>query len=414
MSSSKPKSITLRQYQVGFGDCFLLSFNYPRESRHILIDFGSNKLPKSAGNGHMATVARQIQKDCGGKLHVVVATHRHKDHISGFATNRARKAPGDIIASCQPELVIQPWTEDPSLDQSAQGPAASPSRHFRAALAEMQRFAKSVSKSAGMLAKSRSPRIRELRFKGENGLTNKPAVKNLMSMGKTNLYVSCGDNVNLTSLLPGVKITVLGPPTLKQVETLSYAPTSSEYWLGVKKAWVAQVGSFGSPGRVVAAKKIPPEARWFVSAADRTHMEESLELVRTLDDFLNNTSVILLFEACGKKLLFPGDAQLENWSYSLIKRKNTYAKLLRDTDLYKVGHHGSRNATPKSLWELFSKRSKEQAKTRLQTVLSTMKGVYDKDHEVPRKALVERLTAESTLHDSQTIKGIETKDPVLL
>ena len=34
-------------YQVGFGDCFLLTFHYAKgDDRHILIDFGSTKLPQ--------------------------------------------------------------------------------------------------------------------------------------------------------------------------------------------------------------------------------------------------------------------------------------------------------------------------------------------------------------------------------
>ena len=39
-----------------------------------------------------------------------------------------------------------------------------------------------------------------------------------------------------------------------------------------------------------------------------------------MDDALNNTSVILLFEAGGKKLLFPGDAQWENWELALNEK----------------------------------------------------------------------------------------------
>jgi hypothetical protein len=42
-----------------------------------------------------------------------------------------------------------------------------------------------------------------------------------------------------------------------------------------------------------------------------------LGIVTTLDSYLNNTSLILLFEVNGKKFLFPGDAQLENWSWAL-------------------------------------------------------------------------------------------------
>ncbi len=72
-----------------------------------------------------------------------------------------------------------------------------------------------------------------------------------------------------------------------------------------------------------------------------------LRIVRTVDDALNNTSVILLFEAGTRRLLFPGDAQIENWSYAL-KHEDTadLREGLDQVDLYKVGHHGSRNATP--------------------------------------------------------------------
>jgi beta-lactamase superfamily II metal-dependent hydrolase len=39
--------------------------------------------------------------------------------------------------------------------------------------------------------------------------------------------------------------------------------------------------------------------------------------VTMLDKVMNNTSVILVFEVGNKKLLFPGDAQLENWLFAL-------------------------------------------------------------------------------------------------
>ena len=50
--SASPHRITVRMYQVGFGDCFLLSFAYHaplpdgRRARHVLIDFGSTRWPK--------------------------------------------------------------------------------------------------------------------------------------------------------------------------------------------------------------------------------------------------------------------------------------------------------------------------------------------------------------------------------
>jgi hypothetical protein len=40
--AKSPNGVAIRTYDVGFGDCFLLSFNYRnRSERHVLIDFGS-------------------------------------------------------------------------------------------------------------------------------------------------------------------------------------------------------------------------------------------------------------------------------------------------------------------------------------------------------------------------------------
>ena len=40
-----PQRVRIRSYQVGFGDCFLLSFIYKTVERHVLIDFGSTGKP---------------------------------------------------------------------------------------------------------------------------------------------------------------------------------------------------------------------------------------------------------------------------------------------------------------------------------------------------------------------------------
>jgi hypothetical protein len=90
---------------------------------------------------------------------------------------------------------------------------------------------------------------------------------------------------------------------------------------------------------------------------------------------------------------------VENWDYALNHAKNKTAirKLLRTTDLYKVGHHGSLNATPKELWELFRKKPK------MLTLLSTRPGKHGstKSHtEVPRITLRDELDEHSELHST--------------
>src|SRR5687767_5913186 len=102
--AKRPKTVEIRAYQVGFGDCFLVSFVYgPVDKRHVLIDFGSTGLP---GRGkiavkpsqHMPLVANDIKKVCNGdRLTAVIATHRHADHINGFGTDGKTGRSGEII-----------------------------------------------------------------------------------------------------------------------------------------------------------------------------------------------------------------------------------------------------------------------------------------------------------------------------
>src|SRR5512145_2888473 len=121
--AKRPRSVTIRTYNVGFGDCFLLSFRYAAGfERHVLIDYGSTGLPEGVPATRMMDIALDIKQRTGGRLHAVVATHRHKDHISGFETKKGSKGTGDVIRSLRPSLVVQPWTEDPDLDPRATGP----------------------------------------------------------------------------------------------------------------------------------------------------------------------------------------------------------------------------------------------------------------------------------------------------
>src|SRR6516225_6553922 len=74
-----PTRATIRTYHVGFGDCFLISFQYARKSeRHVLIDFGSTGFPKGVPKSRMMEIAEDIKQRTGGKLHAVVATQRDR------------------------------------------------------------------------------------------------------------------------------------------------------------------------------------------------------------------------------------------------------------------------------------------------------------------------------------------------
>ena len=412
MASTKPKGMTLRSYQVGFGDCFLISFHYTGGDRHVLIDFGSTGQPQSAGDKLMLRVAEDIRKQCGGKLHAVVATHRHKDHISGFATNKNKTASGDIIASCQPDVVIQPWTEHPDAKIGATEAPSTTKQSFVASLGNMHQVSEAILIEAERRRSQLGKTLyRELSFIGEDNLSNLSAVENLMKMGKRNLYLNFGSKSGLESVLPGVKIKVLGPPNLKQSQEIKVqrSKDEDEFWQfqALANQFIVSRKSGVFPrAKTYAAAGAPPFTRWFIKRLRSIRGEQLLGIVRALDKVMNNTSLILLFEVKGTRLLFPGDAQIENWSYALSKP--AIRKLLSQVDVYKVGHHGSRNATPKTLWDGFKNKSTKQTDARLKTFVSTMAGKHGKaasNTEVPRKTLVAALEKESDFHTTQILKG---------
>lgn len=417
-SSSSPSGVRIRSYQVGFGDCYLLAFDYGSKERFLLVDFGTNGTPKGNNKQQLLSIAKDIKQRCGGKLHVIVATHRHKDHIAGFSTT-GKESPGGIIASCRPDVVIQPWTEAPGAKINALE-APETAKHFQNMLHSMNAFAGKALQESEHLWRFGASSLGQLSFAGENNLPNLSAVKNLMSMGKTRHYVNTGYPLDWSRVLPGVKVWVLGPPTLKQSQKIkTEARKSDEFWLAQSKFWQFAVGepnaSATRPLFAGARRKgeYPLATRWFARRAADVRTEQLLGLVRILDKAMNNTSVILLLEVAGKKILLPGDAQIEDWSYALNQKK--YADLLRPTNLYKVGHHGSRNATPKSLWKLFEARGPKGQSGRIKTMVSTMAGKYGTKPEtqVPRTTLINELKAHSDFFSTQELGSSLYKDEIV-
>ena len=336
---TRPIRLKLYAYNVGFGDCFLLQFQYADTSmQHVLIDFGTTKLPTS-GPRTIADVAKKIAEHCGGKLDMVVVTHRHADHMSGFDGTS-----GKIIAGLDPELVVQPWTEDPDIDPDATAPAGSSQRgHALAArrraaavsLRDMHTVASRVRTRAAHLQQAVTRPRRscpvaadEIHFVGETNIRNPGAVREPDEDGQGAACTRASARAcRSPSVLPGVKVTVLGPPTLEQAPGIASMREQGRNGVLAPRGRHVAAGRLGRDRAVVPATPRRSTSRRSPSGScpqiDRMSAEELLAIVRSVDDALNNTSLILLFDIGGTKLLFPGDAQIENWRYALFEAPNS-------------------------------------------------------------------------------------------
>ncbi|HEY5844425.1 MAG TPA: hypothetical protein VIU87_23725, partial [Mycobacterium sp.] len=83
-------TIEIRMYYVGFGDAFRVTVRKGDETFRMLVDCGVHS------QGHARDMKESVRNiiddltaDCGRtpRLDVVVATHHHTDHVSGFAVD---------------------------------------------------------------------------------------------------------------------------------------------------------------------------------------------------------------------------------------------------------------------------------------------------------------------------------------
>lgn len=406
VTKTEPIGVRVRMYQVGFGDCFLVSFEYPapvggRTARHILFDLGSTRAAHDS-TFTMETVAKLIKEHTQGQLDVLVITHRHKDHIGGFGIAGC----GSIIEELKPKLVLRPWTEDPELGADARGPAlAGTSRGFVAALAEAQTAVGDLN-----FEKGRRGALGALAAATDDQLPNQDALDRLVRMSEDGRgrYLHAGKTIGVGTVIPGLKVTVLGPPTVEQhPEVAGQASSDPEYWmfrLGRSLQAAATITAPAAARRTGTATIPPGPVRWLVEHLKPQRTSSVARLVTSLDDAMNNTSLILLLEVGELSLLFPGDAQIENWNYTLgrLATNPELTEKLTNIDLYKVGHHGSRNATPRSLHHLWTQRP---GKPQLTALMSTRSGVHGKKKEtaVPRETLVEALKQVATLYSTDEL-----------
>jgi beta-lactamase superfamily II metal-dependent hydrolase len=330
------RNVTVRMYNVGFGDCFMVWFPGKERRLKILIDCGMHQA--GVGPHKMSEVVHQIVTDAledgRSRIDVVVATHRHRDHVYGF-----EDAQWEAV---EVREVWMPWTEHPN-DPTA-----------RAIRDRQSRLGLQLSLVAPLLSGVDRQLVSELAF---NSYRNQEAMETLRSgfAGQpVRRYLPHRKRRNrsfVVEALPGVSIHAMGPSYDPEI-IRDMEPPNEQAYLQMVRTKVDQQGAFR-----------PFAEQWPMTPGGFRHHWRHLQLTRhdltkihsanegseiaaavALERAVNGTSLVLMFQLGKAHLLFGGDAQWGTWRAML--QDEAWVDLLRKTTFYKIAHHGSENATP--------------------------------------------------------------------
>jgi beta-lactamase superfamily II metal-dependent hydrolase len=386
MSPDK-KNIRIRMYRVGFGDCFLLSIpNYDSQSlgthNHILVDCGVHP---QGDIGTMQKIVDNISEVTDKKLVVIIATHAHQDHISGFGKF------AEMFTKFRIDEIWLPWTWDET------NKVARKMQRLQATLTEQ--LVQHV-KALGIDSKLNTWSVLE----NLSLTSNKHAIDSLKSgFGDSRVkvrFLKAGDILEPHDIsVPGLLVRILGPPDSEEFLAQMNPPSDQRY--------LRMVDNEVKPANTIElfAK------RWRVNSGSLNvsldKKEEEIlknlakypadDLAFALDQARNNESLVTLFIFHNQYLLFAGDAQYGNWRWWLEKHES--ADILSKINFFKVAHHGSHNATPKAALE-------EMADGKFAAMVSTQSKPW---LSIPRAPLMARLNDKTREHiirsDWLDIKG---------
>jgi L-ascorbate metabolism protein UlaG (beta-lactamase superfamily) len=347
-------------YRQGLGDCFLITL--PRKGvkpYYILVDCGVILGTQDAA-AKMIAVVNDIIATTGGHVDLLIATHEHWDHLSGFVQAK------DAFAGLTVGEVWLGWTEDPEDDLAKK--LRSEHHALRLALASAcarLRFGHGSDSLADSM----------LEFFGAAGQgTTGDALKNVKAFNQGKTRFCFPQDVPVEPEGTAARLYVLGPPhdekmikkynpSKSQPETYGMAmsglePTLTNADAGAPFDLIAQI-----PLDVARQMAFFQEHYWGEDAdseeknqswrrIDADWLDVSSSMALQLDSATNNTSLVIAIELeDGDILLFAGDAQVGNWlswhqlSWNVAGKTITGPDLLSRTILYKTGHHGSHNAT---------------------------------------------------------------------
>jgi beta-lactamase superfamily II metal-dependent hydrolase len=358
---------TVRVYRQGLGDCILVRLKRENtDDFKILIDCGVAVATQDAP-ATMKMVMENIVQATGGKVDVLAVTHEHWDHVSGFSQAE------DVFKRLEVSEVWVAWTEDEADDL-----AKTLRDHHAKAVAAVGASAQALA-MAGRADRAHDI-LNVLGLLGAAGEKTKAAFDIAKAKAQPGQKPRYWRPKDAPFQVPDsdIRVYALGPPydakLIRKVLPSTSHPETYEFALdggGFFPLGVTSALDFNNNDDVPFADAwmIPMErargmtffqnhywgtlgegADWRRIDTDWLGVADDLALA--LQSATNNTSLVLAVElGGGDVLLFAGDAQVGNW-LSWQDRKwpeenptATGPALLARTIFYKVGHHGSHNAT---------------------------------------------------------------------
>jgi hypothetical protein len=356
-------------YRQGLGDCFLISL--PRTDGgtrpyYVMIDCGVI-LGTADPSTMMTRVVENIATVTQGEIDLLIGTHEHWDHLSGFV-----QAKDTFDNKLKVHEVWLGWTEDArdALTAKLKAEKNAALASLRLGLSRMQ-LAGDADGSAELSG------ILEF-FGAANGASTSDALDNVRKMTSQLRYcLPTDDPIEPAGV--GARFYVLGPPHDEtQLRKINPSARDKEtYGLALDGFQMFMAGAGTAfealdPGRpfdqqyeipfpLAAEMDFFKQQYWKADDAnanwrriDTDWLAGSSDLALQLDSLTNNTSLVVAIELPNDDvLLFAADAQVGNWlswqdlKWTVNSKTVTGPDLLKRAIFYKVGHHGSHNATLK-------------------------------------------------------------------